>query len=90
MSHPPKTKSLRPASGTNSLIGGVRPSVRFPSRMVASCVSEPIGLARSFFTASTPAMNVVETAPMPGIKMPSLPSAGAIRTFSLSGKTVSP
>jgi hypothetical protein len=37
--------------------------------------------------ASTPAMKVVDTAPIPGIKTPSLPSAGAIRTFSVIGKT---
>jgi hypothetical protein len=35
--------------------------------------------------ASTPAINVVETAPIPGIKMPSLPSAGAIWTLSVAG-----
>jgi hypothetical protein len=28
--------------------------------------------------ASTPAINVVATAPIPGIRMPSLPSAGSI------------
>jgi hypothetical protein len=37
--------------------------------------------------ASTPAIKVVETAPRPGIKTPSLPSAGAIRTFSVVGKS---
>jgi hypothetical protein len=40
-------------SGTRSLIMGLRPSVRLPSRTVAICVSEPI--ARPRFTASTPA-----------------------------------
>ncbi len=41
--------------------------------------------------ASTPAMKVVVTAPMPGIRTPSFPSAGAIWTFSLLGNcSVSP
>ena len=33
MSQPVKTRSLSPASGTNSLIFGERPSVRFPRRI---------------------------------------------------------
>src|SRR5215813_3399665 len=33
MSQPVKTKSLRPASGTNLLILGDRPSVRLPNRL---------------------------------------------------------
>ena len=33
------------------------------------------------FTASTPAMKVVLTAPMPGIRIPNFPSAGAILVF---------
>ena len=48
MSQPPNTRSSSPASGTKSLIGGERPSVRFPSRTVPICVSEPIGLASPF------------------------------------------
>ena len=41
-------------------------------------VSEPIGLACPRRIASTPAMNVVATAPMPGSRTPSLPLAGRI------------
>src|SRR6267154_2409076 len=43
MSQPPNTKSFRSLSGTNFLISGDRPSVRFPSRIVLNCVSEPSG-----------------------------------------------
>src|SRR5580700_2860712 len=80
MSQPPNSRSSSFASGTKSLINGVRPSVRLPRRTVASCVNDPIGAPRPRLTASTPAMNVVLTAPMPGSSTPSLPSAGAIRT----------
>src|SRR5271156_6639280 len=83
MSQPPNSRSSSFASGTKSLISGVRPSVRLPSRTVASCVSDPIGAPSPRLTASTPAMNVVLTAPMPGSRTPSLPSAGAIRTGPL-------
>jgi two-component system LytT family response regulator/two-component system response regulator LytT len=62
---------------------GLRPSVRFPSRMVPNCVSEPMGLPKPRLMASRPAMNVVVTAPIPGIRIPSFPSAGAIWTGSL-------
>ena len=48
-------------------------SVRFPSRIVPSWVSEPIGCAIFFLIASTPAINVVLTAPSPGISTPSFP-----------------
>jgi hypothetical protein len=40
--------------------------------------------------ASSPAMNVVVTAPIPGTRIPSFPSAGAIRTLSELGKMQSP
>jgi hypothetical protein len=53
--------------------------------MVESWVSEPIGSAVPRLMASTPAMKVVLTAPMPGIKTPSFPSAGAIWTLSRVG-----
>src|SRR4051794_9120222 len=81
MSHPPKDKHSREVSGTKSLILGVRPSVRLPRRMVPSWVREPIGSPSPSLIASTPAMKVDATAPRPGIKMPSLPVAGA--TFTL-------
>ena len=73
MSQPVKTRSLSDASGTNSLILGESASVRLPSRIVPIWVSDPMGLAMPLRTASTPATNVVATAPMPGIMMPSLP-----------------
>src|SRR5437867_4299959 len=78
MSQPVKTRSLSPARGTNLLILGDRPSVRLPRRMVPICVRDPMGSAIFCRTASTPAMNVVATAPMPGIITPSLPLAGEI------------
>src|SRR5260370_12022574 len=78
MSHPPNTKSSRSLSGTNSFTSGERPSVRLPRRMVLSWVSEPTGCAFFFLTSSTPAMNVVLTAPIPGNKTPNLPLGGAI------------
>src|SRR4051812_4319323 len=65
------------ASGTKSLMSGERLSVRLPRRMVAICVSDPIGFDLPRRTLSTPAMNVVATAPRPGVRMPSLPVAGA-------------
>jgi hypothetical protein len=39
---------------------------------------EPIGFAIPSLMASTPAMKVVVTAPIPGIRMPSFPSAGCM------------
>src|SRR4030095_9078635 len=80
MSQPPKARSLSAASGTKSWIFGTRRSVRLPSRMVPSCVSDPIGCAIFFLIASTPAMNVVLTAPMPGIRTPSFPDGASILT----------
>src|SRR6202140_659196 len=78
MSQPPNNKSLRSLSGTNFLINGERPSVPFPKRMVLSCVSEPTGCAFPFLTSSTPAINVVLTAPIPGNSTPNFPFAGTI------------
>ena len=75
-----------PASGTKSLIIGERLSVRLPNRIVASCVRDPTGAAMPRLIASTPAINVVETAPIPGINTPNLPSAGAILTFCSEDK----
>jgi hypothetical protein len=46
--------------------------------MVPICVSDPMGLAIPLRMASTPATNVVATAPIPTIITPSLPRAGAI------------
>src|SRR4051794_13964491 len=76
MSQPPNSKSSILARGTKSLILGVLLSVRLPRRIVFSWVMEPIGFAIPSLMASIPAMNVVVTAPIPGIKMPSFPSAG--------------
>src|SRR5216684_6646983 len=78
MAQPPNTKSFRSLSGTNFLISGDRPSVRFPSRIVLNCVSEPTGCALPLRTNSTPAINVVLTAPIPGNSTPNLPLGGAI------------
>src|SRR5690349_8192711 len=78
MSQPPKTRSLTSANGTKSLIMGTRLSVRFPRRMVPIWVSDPKGLARCVRMASTPAINVVATAPIPGMSTPSLPVGEAI------------
>ena len=49
-----------------------------------------MGWPRPRLMASTPAMNVVLTAPMPGIKIPSLPSAGAILVFPVVDNYDSP
>src|SRR5882762_5511402 len=49
-----------------------------------------MGLASPRRMASTPAMNVVVTAPMPGIRIPSLPSAGAILVISFIRQPLSP
>src|SRR5512134_1461546 len=59
-------------------MSGERPSVRLPSRTVPICVRLPIGFASPRRIASTPAMKVVATAPMPGSSTPSFPLAGAI------------
>src|SRR6266436_3205870 len=76
MSQPVKTMSFRSAMGAKSLMRGLRFSVRLPRRMWPICEREPMGLARPRRTASTPAMSVVATAPMPGIMTPSFPVAG--------------
>src|SRR5580704_12363513 len=68
--------------GTESLMSGVRASVRLPRRIVLICEVEPMGLARPRRTASTPAMRVVATAPMPGIITPSFPVAGLMLAAS--------
>src|SRR5262245_18899718 len=57
-------------------MSGERPSVRLPSRIVPIWVSDPIGLDLPRRMDSTPAMKVVATAPIPGVRMPSLPVAG--------------
>src|SRR5205809_4020504 len=80
MSQAPNTRSSSEASGTKSWIFGIRRSVRFPKRIVPSWVKEPTGCAIFFFIASTPAMNVVLTAPSPGIRTPSFPDGASILT----------
>ncbi len=84
-SQAPNTRSSRPASGTKSLISGDRFSVRLPSRIVAICVSEPIGFGLPRRMLSTPAMNVVATAPRPGVRMPSRPVAGLMADARRAG-----
>src|SRR6185436_10391519 len=86
MSQPPKTRSSRPASGTNSLILGDLLSVRLPRRIVPIWVSDPIGFARPLRIATTPAIVVVLTAPSPTSRIPSLPRAGEISTGVGTGK----
>src|SRR5687768_7167815 len=78
----------RLTSGTASLILGDRPSVRLPRRIVPICVSDPIGVARPFRTAMTPAMVVVLTAPSPTRRMPNLPFAGAISGVFTAGNYI--
>src|SRR5918999_3731491 len=75
-SHAPKARSLRSSSGTNSRISGERPSVRLARRIVGIWVSDPMGAGSPRRTRSTPAMNVVATAPNPGVRTPSRPVAG--------------
>ena len=77
-SQPPKTRSSSSARGTNSLIRGLRFSSRLPSRMWAICATEPSGSSPVRREWRTPAITVDATAPMPGIKTPSLPVGGAI------------
>src|SRR3954454_9331154 len=57
---------------------GERLSVRLPRRTVPVWVTEPMGFEMPRRMASTPAMKVVATAPMPGRRIPSLPVAGRI------------
>src|SRR5437899_585373 len=78
MSQPPKTRLSSFSSWTNSRISGERRWVRLPRRMVPSWVTEPIGWAQPLRTSSTPAINVVLTAPMPGVRTPSSPCGGAM------------
>jgi hypothetical protein len=54
--------------------------------MVPICVSDPIGFARPFRVAITPAIVVVLTAPSPTRRIPSLPRAGTISTGVGTGK----
>ena len=49
--------------------------------MVPIWVSEPMGFEIPRRIASTPAMKVVATAPIPGSKIPSFPVAGRISVF---------
>src|SRR6266849_259185 len=78
MSQLPKTRFSSFSRGTKSWISGARPSVRLPKRIVPSCVSEPTGCAVFRRTKSTPAMNVVATAPIPTVSTPSFPFGGLI------------
>src|SRR3990172_9162110 len=81
MSQAAKDRSESSASGTKSLIIGERFSVLFPRRMVPIWVREPMGFARPLRMASTPAMNVVLTAPSPGNRMARPPSGGRTSNF---------
>ena len=79
-SQPPNTRSPRSAKGTNSRISGLRFSSRFPKRIWASWLSEPTGTAWPLREAITPAMKVEATAPIPGVRTPRRPVAGAMFT----------
>src|SRR5687768_13490787 len=79
-SQAPNTMSSSGASGAKSLISGERCSVRLPNRIVAIWVREPMGSDSPRRTHSTPAMNVVATAPRPGVSTPNLPSGLRIAT----------
>jgi hypothetical protein len=46
--------------------------------MLAICETDPIGGEIPWRAAITPAMKVDATAPMPGVRTPSLPAAGAM------------
>ena len=72
------------ASGTKSRISGTLCSVRFPSRIVPICVSEPIGSPIPRLASSTPATSVLATAPMPTVSTPRRPSTG----FTTGGWTI--
>jgi hypothetical protein len=78
MSQPPNSMFSRSVSGRKFLMRGWRFSVRLPSRMWPICVVLPMGRRRPFRMAMTPAMKVEDTAPMPGVRMPSFPVAGWI------------
>ena len=52
--------------------------MRLPRRMAPIWVSDPTGSPRPALIASTPAMKVVATAPIPGMSTPSFPSGGAM------------
>jgi len=54
-------------------MSGFRSSVRFPSLILPICEIDPKGLPNPLLVAITPAIKVVETAPMPGVKIPNLP-----------------
>ena len=65
------------------MISTSRFSVLLPNLRVPICVIEPIGLEIPFRIANVPAINVVLTAPKPGIRTPNLPLADSIFTLKL-------
>ena len=78
-SQPPNTRSSSEASGTKSLISGLRPSARLAEADVGHLGERADRrFARLGGPAITPAMRVEATAPRPGSSTPSLPVAGAI------------
>ena len=48
--------------------------------MCAIWLTDPMGAARPFRAAITPAMKVEDTAPIPGVSIPSFPDAGSMFT----------
>ncbi len=81
MSHAANSMSLRSARGTKSFISGDFFLSLPPSLMVCIWLTLPYGFDKPFLILITPAINVVLTAPNPGNKIPSLPSAGFISIF---------
>ncbi|GIT45706.1 MAG: hypothetical protein Ct9H300mP12_02910 [Acidimicrobiales bacterium] len=77
-SQPPKTMSSSSARGANSRMRGLRSLSRSPRRMWAIWLTDPIGAVRPRRAAMTPAMKVEATAPIPGVKTPRRPVAGAM------------
>src|SRR4051812_12627504 len=88
-SQAPKTRSSSAARGTIPGMGGARLWVLWRGGLGPFGGPAPIGRAAPRRTFSTPAMNVVATAPSPTHNTPSLPSAGAICRTVVSATAVS-
>ncbi len=72
-----------PAAEDEVIYSGQGDEVLYLRDLVPIWVKEPTGPARLFFTSSTPAMKVVATAPIPGIKTPILPAGSLISLASI-------
>ena len=85
MSQPPKTRFSSVASGTKSFIFGVRLSVRFPRRIVANWVKDPMGADSALDCFHAREKRGAHSADA-WHKDSQLPFAGAICTFSFKGR----